>query len=146
MEALERAAVDECSLAVVVLDVDGLGEITERHGRETADSVLGEIAGRLDESARRGSVRRLAGDEFALVLPASTANDAEALPGAVQASLEPPTMVERVTLCAGITELAEGEDAPALLGRAEQALRQAKQVGRGTVVVAVPGSISPRER
>jgi diguanylate cyclase (GGDEF)-like protein len=129
----------ERSLALVVLDVDDLDGIAERYGLEAADSVLHEVARRLDESVGAGSVHRLGPDEFALVLSSSTAHDAEALLGAVQASLAAPA-AERVTLCAGITELANGESASAALERAEHALWQAKQVGRGTVVVAVPSS------
>ena len=131
------------SLALLVVDVDGLGDIAERLGREAADSVLGEVAGRLDASVGgAGSVHRLGPDDFVLVLPAATAHDAEALLGALQGSLEPPPEVERLTLGAGITELAEDEDAEAVLERAEHALSQAKQVGHGTVVVAVPGTAS----
>jgi diguanylate cyclase (GGDEF)-like protein len=132
------------SLALVVLDVDDLEEISQRHGLEAADSVLDEVARRLDESVGAGSVHRLGPDEFALVLASSTAQDAEALLGAVQASLEPPPDVARLTVCAGVTELANGESASAALERAEHALWQAKQVGHGTVVVAVPGSSTQR--
>jgi diguanylate cyclase (GGDEF)-like protein len=148
LESLAREVADahrlERTLALVVLDVDGLGVIAERLGREAADSVLGEVARHLDESVAAGSVHRLGQGEFALVLSESTAHDAEALLGAVQGSLSPPPGVERVTLCAGITELAEDEDAAAVLARAERALAQAKQVGQGTVVVAVPGPTVPR--
>jgi diguanylate cyclase (GGDEF)-like protein len=133
-------------LSIVVLDVDGFDDIAERLGREVADAVLGEVATRLDESvgAGAGSVHRLGADEFVLVLPATTANDAEALLGALHGSLEPPADVERVTLGGGITELAEGDDAESALDRAEHALEQAQQVGHGTVVVAVPGIAAPR--
>jgi predicted signal transduction protein with EAL and GGDEF domain len=37
----------------------------------------------------------------------------------------------------------ERDDADSLLGRAEHALWQARQAGRGTVVVAVPGRRTP---
>lgn len=133
-------------LSIVVLDVDGFDDIAERLGREVADAVLGDVATRLDESvgAGAGSVHRLGADEFVLVLPATTANDAEALLGALHGSLEPPPDVERVTLGGGITELAEGDDAETVLDRAEHALEQAQQVGHGTVVVAVPGIAAPR--
>jgi diguanylate cyclase (GGDEF)-like protein len=143
-EEVDRAHRLDRSLALVALDVDGLEAIAERLGRETADSVLDDVAGRLHESIGTGTVHRLGPDEFVLVLPSSTAHDAEALLGAVQGSLKPPTDVERVTLCAGITELADAESASAALDRAEHALRQAKQVGHGTVVVAVPGSSAQR--
>ena len=148
LDSLAREVTDahrlERPLALVVLDVDGLEETAQHHGREVADSVLAEVAKRLDESVGAGSVHRLGPDEFAVVLSAATADDAEALLGTLHALLQPPPEVERITLCAGITELAEGEDAPATLERAEQALRQAKQVGHGTVVVAVPGGSPPR--
>ena len=143
-QEVARAHRLERSLALVVLDVDDLVMISERLGREAADAALDEVAARLDESVGAGSVHRLGADEFALVLSASTAHDAEALLGAIQGSLKPPLGVERLTLCAGITELANGEAAPAALERAEHALWQAKQVGHGTVVVAVPGSGSRR--
>ena len=44
-----------------------------------------------------------------------------------------------IALSAGVTEIAEGDDERAALGRAEHALWQATQAGRGTVVVALPG-------
>ncbi len=133
-------------LSIVVLDVDGFDDIAERLGLEVADAVLGEVARRLDESVGvgAGSVHRLGADEFVLVLPATTAHDAEALLGALHGSLEPPPGVERMTLGAGITELAEHDDAETVLERAEHALEQAQQVGHGTVVVAVPGVAAPR--
>jgi diguanylate cyclase (GGDEF)-like protein len=134
------------SLALAVLDIDGLDEIGERLGREAADSALAELAGRLDESVGPGSIHRLGPDEFVLVLPGSTTQDAEALLGTLQGSLEPPSDVERLTFGAGITELGDDDHAPAALERVEQALRQAKQVGHGTVVVAVPGIAAPRPR
>jgi diguanylate cyclase (GGDEF)-like protein len=131
-------------LALVVLDVDGFDDMAERLGREVADSVLGQVAQRLDESMGAGSVHRLGPDEFVLVLGGATAHDGETLLGALQSSIEPPPDLDRVTLGAGITELAEGDDAEAVLDRAEHALKQAQQVGHGTVVVAVPGIASPK--
>ena len=115
-------------------------------GREVADTVLAEVAARLDESLGAGAscVHRLGADEFVLVLPSTTAKDAEALLGALHGSLEPPPGVRRVTLGAGITELGDVDDAETVLERAEHALEQAQQVGNGAVVVAVPGIASPR--
>jgi PleD family two-component response regulator len=41
-----------------------------------------------------------------------------------------------VTVSAGVTELGFDDDAVTVLGRAEQALTQARATGRGAVVVA----------
>jgi len=131
------------SLSIVVLDIDGLEAISERLGREAADDTLGEIARRLDESVGSGFVARLGPAAFALVLSGSTVDDAEALVGTVHARSTGDDETSGLTLSAGITELAEGDDASAALGRAEHALWQAKQAGHGTVVIAVPGRPRP---
>jgi diguanylate cyclase (GGDEF)-like protein len=146
LEALAREILDAHrfgrSLAVVVLDIDGLDELSERVDREEVDAVLGEIARRLSDSVGSGSVHRLGSGEFALVLSGATADDAEALLG----SLHSPGDDDRgeIVLSAGITELVERDGAETALGRAEQALWQARQAGRGTIVVAVPGRRTPR--
>ena len=127
-----------CSLALVALEVDGLDDIAESEGREAADATLSHIASRLDRSLGAGSAHRLGANEFMLILPGSTVDDAEALVDALQSSLEPPHVEARVVLSAGITVIADGDDAQAALGRAEHALWQAIQAGRGTIVVALP--------
>jgi diguanylate cyclase (GGDEF)-like protein len=132
------------SLALVALDVDALDDVAEHLGRDVADALLAGIARQLDHAVGDGSMHRLGPAEFALLLADSTLDDAETLLATLQASFEPPDGAERVTLTAGVTELADGEDAEGVLGRAEHALRQARQVGPGTVVVAHTGSRTPR--
>src|SRR5262245_3837091 len=134
------------SLAIAVLDVAGLDSVSERLGRETADALLGDLAGRLDRSVGSGSVHRLDANVFALVLPGSGIDDAEGLVDALQSSLDPPHGESGLVLSAGITELAAEDDAEASLGRAEHAVWHATQARPGTIVVAVPNRrpIPPR--
>ena len=150
LEALARS-VDEAhrhdrTLALLVLDVDDLAAVADRHGPDAAADVVTDLSRRLNESLGEGAVRRIGVDAFAVILSGATIDDAEALLGTVQASLHerPPPDVERITLSAGITGLTETDDAGSALGRAEQALWQAKQAGRGTVVIAMtnPGNAS----
>ncbi len=126
------------SLAIVALELEGLDDVSERLGREAADRVLVDVAGRLDRSLSTGSVHRLGTTTFALVLPGSGIEEAEGLVDALQTSLEPPHDDAGLLWSAGITELGEDDDADAGLGRAEHALWQANQAGAGTIVVAVP--------
>ena len=130
------------SLAVAAIGIDGLDELSERD-RESADAALATVVKRLADSVGSGSVHRLGTSEFLLVLTGASADDAEALLG----SLHVPTDAEEeaaITLSAGITELVERDGAQTALARAEHALWQARQTGRGTVVVAVPGRRAPR--
>jgi diguanylate cyclase (GGDEF)-like protein len=150
LEALARELDDSRrfgrSLAIVVLEVAGLDDVSEQHGRETADSLLADLTGRLDRSLSSGSVHRLEPNVFALVLPGTGIDDAEALVDALQTSLGPPHDDTGLVLSAGITELTDEDDPDASLGRAEQAVWQATHAGPGTIVVAVPNRrpIPPR--
>jgi GGDEF domain-containing protein len=98
---------------------------------------------RLSDSVGTGSVHRLGPGEFALVLSGATADDAEALLGTLHMQGTSDDAGE-IVLSAGITELVERDGAETALGRAEHALWQAKQAGRGTIVVAVAGRRTPR--
>jgi diguanylate cyclase (GGDEF)-like protein len=134
------------SLAVVALELCGVDDVSERLGREAGDAALIDVAGRLDRSLNAGSVHRLGSTTFALVLPGSGIEEAEALVDALQTSLEPPHDDLGLVFSAGITELGEDDDADGGVGRAEHALWQASQAGVGTIVVAVPNRrpIPPR--
>ena len=111
-------------------EVVGLDSASERLGREAADGALGAVADRLDRSLGTGSAHRLGTTTFALVLPGSGLEEAEALVDALQNSLEPPHDETGLALSAGITELGEADDADGGLGRAEHALWQAGQARR----------------
>jgi diguanylate cyclase (GGDEF)-like protein len=146
LEAVAREILDARpfgrSLAVVALDVQGLEELSEVD-RESGDAALAKVASRLSESVGGGTVLRLGASEFVLVLSGASAHDAETLLGSLHAPAEADELAG-IHLTAGITELVERDGAQTALGRAEHALWQAKQAGRGTVVVAIPGRSSPR--
>jgi len=131
------------SLAVVVVGIEGLDELSQRVDRQSVDAALSRVGQQLSDGVGDGSVHRLEPGEFALVLAGATVDDAEALLGALH-SADHDDRVNGITLSAGITELAERDDAQSALGRAEHALWQAQQAGPGTIVVAVPGRRTPR--
>ena len=130
------------SLTVVALQVDGLEELSEVD-RESADAVLATLVSRLSEGVGAGTVLRLSAGEFVLVLSGGTSDDAEALLGSLHEPAEADELAG-ITLTAGVTEVVDRDGAPTALGRAEHALWQAAQAGRGSVVVAVPGRRRPR--
>ena len=131
------------SLSVLAIGLEGLDELSQRVDRESVDAALSRVAQQLSDSVGNGSVHRLGPGEFALVLAGATVDDAEALLGALH-SADHDDRTDGITLSAGITELAERDDAQSALGRAEHALWQAQQAGPGTIVVAVPGRRTPR--
>jgi len=129
-------------LALVALEVAGLDDLADRLGRDVADAALAELVRRLDSHVGDGSVHRLGQATFALLLDGDTTS-AETLLGALATDVGPAETESAIGLSAGVTEVVEGDDERAAFARAEHALWQARQAGRGTVVVALPGSRTP---
>jgi diguanylate cyclase (GGDEF)-like protein len=78
---VERAARYEHPLSVILCDIDRFGRINETLGHAGGDQILREFGPRLQESLRSGIdwVARIGGEEFAIVLPETTYEDALAV-------------------------------------------------------------------
>lgn len=126
-------------LSVVMVDVDGLHTINERHGREFGDQVLRQFGHVLSGTVRISDiVARYGGDEFIVLLPETQLSDAVMLAermGAKLADAEWPQDGElTVTASIGVAAFPEaGTQMQLLLKAADAALFHAKQSGRNTV-------------
>jgi diguanylate cyclase (GGDEF)-like protein len=121
-------------LAVVLLDLDDFKRINEAHGHPFGDEVLGAVADSLRSAMRSlGTVARVAGDEFGIVLPDADRSRAFALAEAARLAVENTAPVPGGLRCsAGIAGYpADAKGAAALLQLADGALRWAKASGRG---------------
>jgi diguanylate cyclase (GGDEF)-like protein len=77
---LARATRDSTETALLVVDVDDLKGVNDRHGHSLGDALLAQVAQTLAGRSRRGDiVGRLGGDEFAVVLPGAGLDAAENL-------------------------------------------------------------------
>jgi diguanylate cyclase (GGDEF)-like protein len=130
-------------LALIVLDLDDFKAINDRIGHLSGDAVLAETAERVRDVVRSADVAcRVGGDEFAVILPESSAEEADQLyrrlRGAVSA--RPVAQAGRLFLSAGIAELLSDDDPTRFFERADEALYRAKELGKGQVVEAgAPG-------
>ena len=126
-------------LALVVFDLDDFKAINDRIGHLAGDAVLAEIAERVRDVVRTADVAcRVGGDEFAVILPESSMDDADQLyhrlRGAV--STRPVGQAGRLNLSAGIAELTADDDPTTFFERADEALYRAKELGKGQVIEA----------
>jgi len=132
---LETAGADGVPFAVAIVDIDFFKAINDRHGHPVGDVVLREVAqalvGRAGPNVR---VARLGGEEFVVVMPATTLAAAWAKCEAMRAAVEGAEMAHPVTVSIGIAAGTSGDDVPALYARADLALYRAKQGGRNRVV------------
>jgi diguanylate cyclase (GGDEF)-like protein/PAS domain S-box-containing protein len=122
---------------VLVIDLHGLAEINDAHGRELGDAVLVEVGRRIRSLLGDGDVpARLGGDEFA-VLTADGAVLAYALATRLVTLLvEPyqlPGAIVGLHTSVGLAELTGGADSEEVLRHADLARRRAQQLGRDRV-------------
>lgn len=137
----------ERPIALVLVDVDHFKRVNDTHGHAVGDEVLREVATRLRQGLRDADlIARWGGEEFLLVLPATTLAQAEAIaerqrravagrPVVLPTSAEPLV----VTVSLGVSAIADGETTlDAALERADHALYRAKREGRDRVHATPP--------
>jgi diguanylate cyclase (GGDEF)-like protein len=135
-----RAQRYDRNLALIVFDVDDFKNINDNIGHLAGDRVLAQAADRLREAVRSVDVPcRIGGDEFAVILPESSAEDADQLYRRVQSSMRGTALggdEERLRISAGIAELQHGDTAAGLFERADGALYRAKDLGKDRADIA----------
>jgi two-component system cell cycle response regulator len=137
-----RAAEGAQGPAMLMLDLDFFKRVNDEHGHAAGDAVLREVAGRIARHVRNFDlVARYGGEEFVVVMPetqlAVAAMVAERLRTVIA---NKPIMLGdglgeiSVTISVGIAVTREGGDnATAMLQRADKALYEAKGRGRNCV-------------
>jgi diguanylate cyclase (GGDEF)-like protein len=140
-----RAQRYERSLALIVFDLDDFKTINDDIGHLAGDRVLSQAAERLREAVRSVDVAcRIGGDEFAVILPESGAEDADQLYRRVHNAMRGTALGpggQRLRISAGVAELEHGDTAASLFERADGALYRAKDLGKDRVDVSRRGQL-----
>ena len=125
-------------LALIFVDLDRFKEINDELGHLAGDSVLVEIARRLQQASRKeDSVCRLGGDEFVVALALSDENvaltRAEALRIAIAEPFSAGGRTLNITASIGVVLGDLSEEVEGLLRRADDAMYRAKKYGKNQV-------------
>jgi len=129
--------------AVMMIDLDRFKLINDTHGHAAGDAVLAAAARTLsDACAGFGSVARLGGEEFVVIVPFVYADGAEPMAQLLLTALAEtvppdPHADIRFTASIGVAARAVGETVGETMRRADMALYDAKASGRARVQLAM---------
>ena len=135
-QELERCRRHGRSMALLLLDLDHFKSVNDTHGHQMGDRVLINFAQRVMGVLRRpDQLARFGGEEFVLLLPETTQEEAVAVAERILArAAEPAEGLPAITVSIGLATNRPDEDLiDTLLARADRALYRAKDAGRNRV-------------
>jgi diguanylate cyclase (GGDEF)-like protein len=146
-QMLARARRADQPIAVLYIDIDGFKHINDTFGHAVGDTFLKAVAARLETVVRAGdTAARLAGDEFVVLLEASTLDVGPELVAerVLDVLREPYDLNEEVGRDVSVTAsigvaYGQHETAEELLADADVALYAAKEAGRNQFVTYESG-------
>lgn len=140
-EETQQCDCAEQALSVAILDIDHFKHVNDTHGHAAGDDLLRRFSDLARRALREGDVlARWGGEEFLLLCPRSTCEEAEVALIRIRQVLQEtdpllPDIPElRMTFSAGVALHRHDENIEATLDRADQALYQAKADGRNRIV------------
>lgn len=132
----------DAPVAVALIDIDHFKLVNDRYGHATGDEVLRRLAVHMKAQLRAGDqLARWGGEEFLLLLPATTPEDGLQVLERMQRSLAEagPALMPlglAISYSGGVTHLGRDESIDAAIDRADQAMYRAKQAGRARSTLA----------
>ncbi|RWC29539.1 MAG: diguanylate cyclase [Mesorhizobium sp.] len=151
---LRRMERSEQPLAMIMLDVDHFKQFNDTFGHEAGDLVLKQVAATLLDHARESDVvSRYGGEEFALMMPATSLAEGAERAEALRKAIKQLHLAHRgrtlgtITASFGVAAFPElGASWAEIVNAADRALYQAKAEGRDRVVVGLGKAHAERQR
>ncbi|MFB3915363.1 MAG: diguanylate cyclase [Terriglobales bacterium] len=141
VQELERACRYHSVISLLMIDLDGFKGLNDQFGHQLGDDVLRQVSAIFVQKLRKADIIcRFGGDEFAVLLPETTAERAHATAEKLRTAvveLQFPGVTRAISLSIGVASCPDnGRDRDQLLKAADDALYRAKQDGRNRTVVA----------
>ena len=141
-------------MSVLLIDIDYFKSVNDQHGHEAGDEALKAVAGLIAGAARKVDLpARHGGEEFAVILPDTTRDQAVRLARRIQTRLaQTPIRAGaadlRLTVSQGVAD-SRGpgvRSAQDLVRAADEALYEAKALGRNVIVTSDGLSLVPSRK
>jgi diguanylate cyclase (GGDEF)-like protein len=126
------------TFSIILMDLDNFKWINDMYGHNTGDKYLKEFANMLKTFSRNVDIiGRWGGEEFIILLPETSLEQAEKIAQRLQENIKNmdcPKLGKR-TASFGLTKLAKEDTLSSFVGRADEALLEAKREGKDRIKV-----------
>ncbi len=143
-QELQRFARYQEPFSFALLDIDHFKRVNDNFGHNAGDKALQIVAKMMLRHIRKTDfLFRIGGEEFVLILPKTSLQNAQPLVEKIRASVGDASFHFKqekvdISLSAGLTEICAGDQAESIYERADRALYAAKEGGRDQLVVMQP--------
>lgn len=138
---LERARRTRLPVSLLALDIDHFKVVNDQYGHQAGDAVLKSLVALITQTLRQNDViGRVGGEEFMVLMPDTSANDAVVLAERIRSLTESMVIpLENgslsVTVSIGVAEFGvDGDDQDKVFKAADDRLYRAKHEGRNRVI------------
>lgn len=132
-------------LSLLLLDIDHFKRYNDTYGHLEGDKVLVRLAQIIESCLRKlDTAYRYGGEEFTVILPETSAEEAETVAQRIRVTVEEERFFPRpeeevqVTVSIGVTQYQASEELTTFIKRADTAMYASKQEGRNRVMVLNP--------
>lgn len=122
--------------ALMILDIDHFKLVNDSHGHQVGDEVLRQVGKIVTATSRQMDVCcRYGGDEFVVVLPDTSMQEARLVAERIRQAIESDCIMSgddsiSLTCSVGVARVAPHDDVAKLVHRADEALYKSKESGR----------------
>lgn len=135
-------------LSIIIFDIDHFKKVNDTFGHDIGDKVLQVVATNSSNGLRATDLLgRWGGEEFLCILPQTTEQDSYKVAEHIRLIIQTSIVTEgpSVTASFGYTQLIETDDFDSFVRRADQALYNAKELGRNRCESIISESITHSE-
>lgn len=125
------------ALSVIMFDLDHFKDVNDTWGHQVGDMVLQKVSKVIKDTVRQADIAgRYGGEEFMIICPETSLENAEMLAERIREGIEQTDMNDDgliVTISGGVAESEENEPVEKLVNRADELLYKSKREGRNRI-------------
>lgn len=139
---INQASQTGVGFALILTDIDHFKKFNDTFGHQTGDQVLRLVAVAIRQNVKGDDIAfRYGGEEFAVLLPRATLEQAQKVAEKARQSVMSKELVKRstgenlgrITISSGVAFFQDGDNTSTLVERADSCLYEAKNRGRNQV-------------